>query len=200
MLREGVDLASLIIRCPECKAVNDVVEEGEACCQVCGFEAMIGSAQYHGQTVADLQLGAQALLASLTKERAILTQELHDVKRQGEASSKEAAEYASMLESQLETSNVGWPPQMLSYSSVLCCSALESLTDLTPVHLLQTSVVEAAEAMQLLQHELEDMTQQRDVLSKKYHAVESELDSLKGHVETLTVERNRKVEEAAGES
>ena len=101
---EGVDVASPITRCPECKAVNDVVEEGEACCQVCGFEAMIGSAQHHGQTVADLQ----ALLMSSTKEGAILTKELLDVKkRQCEASSKEAADYASMLESQLETRNVG---------------------------------------------------------------------------------------------
>ena len=65
---------------------------------------------------------------------------------------------------------------------------------------MQTSVVEAAEAMQQLQHDLVDMTQQRDALSNKHHAVEIELNSLKENVETLTVERNRKAQEAAGRS
>ena len=54
--------------------------------------------------------------------------------------------------------------------------------------------------MQQLQHDLVDMTQQRDALSNKHHAVEIELNSLKENVETLTVERNRKAQEAAGRS
>jgi hypothetical protein len=48
----------------------------------------------------------KALVVSLTEQNEFLAKECQELKRQREASSKESADYSTLLESQLETSNV----------------------------------------------------------------------------------------------
>ena len=60
------------------------------------------------------------------------------------------------------------------------------------------SIVDAAEALEQLQHQLEEMTQQREAQTKQQEFTDQELATLEARVHELTEERNRKTEEAAG--
>ena len=65
----------------------------------------------------------KSLVKSLTREKESLMQECQDLKRQRETSSKESADYAALLESQLETSNVSFCVRLQTCVQILCCPA-----------------------------------------------------------------------------
>lgn len=147
----------------------------------------------------------KALVVSLTEQKEILAKECQELKRQREASSKESADYSTLLESQLETSNVS----LLCRLQKTCkhrCRTVQFVTFRNPIcpdrgclfAVAQTSIIDAAETIERLQHQLKQMTHEREGLRLRQELTDQQLGALEQHVQALTAERNRKADEATG--